>query len=159
MIPADQTPLVPPKVLSGLTAGEVDAEDVGSHGRTALLSPAPTVPQLRTDDELRAAIVARMLAFGREDLELLERVAAELPFDRLVAVCQRATREGVEPLGAKNFRTLPTKPVVAMRAALLSALDMLRPLVGLAPRVRGGVGMYLRPPQPTAPGVEKASAR
>jgi hypothetical protein len=37
---------------------------------------------------------------------------------------------------------------------------MLRPLVGLAPRVRGGGGMDLRPPPPPpAPGVEKASAR
>jgi len=134
------TPLMPPHVGAGL----VDGEDVGSHGHISALAATPAVPRSETDDEIRASIVARLAPFGRDDLLLVRRVLAEMPFGLLVQRCEEATREGVEPHGVPNFRTGPTPMVVNARALLLSALDAWRPFVGLPRRVRDGVGAYLR---------------
>lgn len=137
------TPIMPPFVGASL----VDGEDVGSRGPASALAaaPAPTSPAPETDNEIRASIVARLAPLDRDNLLLVRRVLAELPFELLVRRCEDATREGVEPLGATNFRTGPTPPLMDMRARLLDALDAARPFVGLARRVREGVGKYLRP--------------
>lgn len=143
---------MPPFVSAGL----VDGEDIGSHGRpSAMAAPkletaepgTPAAPRSRerTDAEICQSIVGKLRGLGRDDLLRVDAIVSELPYTVLLARCQAATREGVEPEGTPNFRTGPTSRRTSALAQLLGAMDAIGALVGLPPRRRTGVGTYLRP--------------